>query len=179
MEEVFDDLLRFLFPDADQVYNMERGFEFLDKELSEMYPEPVKPSNTRFADKLVKVFQRNGEENWMLCHIEVQGKTKRKDRQLFADRMFRYFYRIWDKYQKPVSAVAIFTGLDGKKMPDHFKYEYRKTRLHYEYDTISILDFTDEDLEKSDNPFAAVVLRPEHRCRRKGCRTLNCLIGKY
>ncbi|HVW62370.1 MAG TPA: hypothetical protein VHC48_20100 [Puia sp.] len=35
MEEVFADLLRFLFADADQVYNMERGFEYLDKELSE------------------------------------------------------------------------------------------------------------------------------------------------
>ncbi len=31
MEEVFPDLLRFIYPDADEVYNMERGFEFLDK----------------------------------------------------------------------------------------------------------------------------------------------------
>ena len=27
MEEVFPDLLRFIFRDADEVYNMERGFE--------------------------------------------------------------------------------------------------------------------------------------------------------
>lgn len=58
MEEVFDDLLRFIFPDADQFYDMERGFEFLEKELAEMYPEPDKGSDTRFADKLVKVFHR-------------------------------------------------------------------------------------------------------------------------
>jgi len=31
MEEVFPDLLRFIFPDADEVFNMARGFEFLDK----------------------------------------------------------------------------------------------------------------------------------------------------
>lgn len=158
LEEVFDDLLRFIFPDADQVYDLERGFEFMDKELAEMYPEPGKGSATRFADKLVKVFRRDGEEDCILCHIEIQGDTKKKGRPLFAERMVRYFYRIWDKYRKPVSAVAIFTGRDGKKMPDRFEYKYRNTRLLYQYPTISILDFTDEELEKSDNPFAHVIL---------------------
>ena len=93
MEEVFDDLLRFVFPNADLVYNMERGFEFLDKELAEMYPEPDKGSKIRIADKLVKVFTREGKEEWVLCHVEIQGETKSKDRPLFAERMFRYFYR--------------------------------------------------------------------------------------
>ena len=158
LEEVFDDLLRFLFPDADQVYDMERGFEFLEKELAEMQPEPDKKSDTRFADKLVKVFHRNGEEEWVLTHVEIQGETKAEDRPLFGERMFRYFYRIWDRYQKPVSAVAVFTGRDGKKMPGQFEYAYRKTRLLFEYHTLSILDFTDEELEESNNPFAQVVL---------------------
>jgi len=158
MEEVFDDLLRFIFPDADQVYDLDRGFEFLDKELAEMYPEPDKKTETRHADKLVKVFNREGQEEWVLCHIEIQGQTKKKDRPLFADRMVRYFIRIWDRYQKPISAVAVFTGHDGKKMPARFEYEYRKTRLLYEYHTISILDFTDDELEKSNNPFAQVVI---------------------
>jgi hypothetical protein len=37
---VFPDLLRFIYPDADDEYNMERGFEFLDKELAELNPQP-------------------------------------------------------------------------------------------------------------------------------------------
>ena len=57
-----------------------------------------------------------------------------------------------------MSAVAIFTGLDGKKMPDRYTYQYRKTRVLYEYHTLSILDFTDEELKESNNPFALVVL---------------------
>jgi hypothetical protein len=158
MEEVFEDLLRFVFPDADKVYDMERGFEFLDKELAEMRPDPAKRTGTKYADKLVKVFNREGREEWVLCHVEVQGHTKAKERPLFAARMFRYFIRIWDKHQKPVSAVAIFTGSDGKKMPARFEYGYRDTRVWYEFSTVSILDFTDEELEKSDNPFAQVVL---------------------
>lgn len=97
LEEVFDDLLRFVYTGADQVFDMKRGFEFLDKELAEMYPEPGKEGDTRFVDKLVK--------------------------------MFRYFYRIFDRYKKPVTAIAIFTGPDGKRMPDRFAYEFLNTRL--------------------------------------------------
>jgi len=156
LEEVFADLLRFIFPDADQVYDMERGFEYLDKELSEIHPQPDEEKETRFADKLVKVFHRDGEEEWVLVHIEIQGDTSK--RLEFSQRMFEYFYRIRDGQRKPVSAVAIFTGQDGKNMPVRYTYEYRGTRLTYEYLTLSILDFSDEELDKSDNPFAQVVL---------------------
>jgi hypothetical protein len=32
LEEVFDDRLRFVFPDAERVFDFGRGFEFLDGE---------------------------------------------------------------------------------------------------------------------------------------------------
>lgn len=183
MEEVFEDLLRFVFPDTDKVYDMERGFEFLDKELAEMNPDPAKRTGTKYADKLVKVFNRDGQEEWVLCHVEVQGYTKAKERPLFAARMFRYFIRIWDKHQKPVSAVAIFTGSDAKMMPARFEYGYRDTRVRYDFPTVSILDFADEELEKSNNPFAQVVLVArtallEKKMGEKDLLDLKILIAK-
>jgi len=54
--------------------------------------------------------------------------------------------------------VVIFTGLDGKKMPNQFEYAYRGTRLVYQYHSISILDFSNEELANRENPFALVVL---------------------
>jgi len=156
IEEVFDDMLRFIFPDADDIYDMERGFEFLEKELAEMYPEPDKAADTRFADKLVKVFHKDGEEEWVLMHVEIQGDTSRREE--FSERMFRYFYRILDRYRKPVSAIAVFTGQDGKKKPCQFTYAYRTTRIVYEYHTLAILDLTEEELGRSCNPFAQVAL---------------------
>ena len=155
LEEVFDDFLRFIYPDAAVVYDLERGFESLDKELAEMYPEPDKEKDTRFADKLMKVYHRDGVEEWVLLHVEVQGETSKKAE--FAERMFRYFYRILDRHRHPVSAIAIFTGPDGKNMPGEYIYTYRDTRLLYQWKTISILDYTDEDLDNSANPFAQVV----------------------
>jgi hypothetical protein len=87
LEEVFEDFLRFVFPHAESIFDMKKGFIFLDKELSEMYPEPDKDSSTRFVDKLVQVFMRNGKEKYLLVHIEVQGHHDKK----FPERMFNYF----------------------------------------------------------------------------------------
>jgi hypothetical protein len=162
MEEVFPDLLRFIYPDADDEYNMERGFEFLDKELAELNPQPDEEKDSRFADKLVKVFHRNGVEEWVLLHVEVQGDTQ--DRDAFAERMYTYFYRIRDRYSdRLVSALAIFTGENGNRMPGKYSYEYRGTKLTYEYPTVSILDYSDEELDKSSNPFAQVVIAAKMR----------------
>ena len=161
MEEVFSDLLRFIFRDADEVYNMERGFEFLDKELAELNPQPNEEKDSRFADKLVKAYHKDGVEEWVLLHVEIQGDTH--DREAFAERMYTYFYRIRDRYHKPVSALAIFTGLDGQGMSGRYAYVYRGTRLTYEYPTVSILDYSDEELDKSMNPFAQVIVAAKLR----------------
>ncbi len=61
-------------------------------------------------------------------------------------------------YQKPMTAIAIFTGQDGWKMPDRYEYQFLGTSHIYQYNTYRITDATDEELAKSDNPFAQVVL---------------------
>jgi hypothetical protein len=154
LEKVFDDLLRFIFPDAEKELDLRRGFEFLDKELNEMYPHPDRPSQTRFVDKLVKAYRKDGLERWMLVHIEIQGE---KDPH-FARRMFQYYYRILDRYDRPVTAIAIFTGRDSKKMPDRFEDHCMGTHQVYQYNTLRIADYPDEDLSASENPFALVLL---------------------
>ena len=169
LEEVFDDFLRFVFPDADKELNLEAGFEFLDKELGEMYPEPEKNGQTRYVDKLVKVFKHDGRERWILAHIEVQGTHDRE----FPQRMFRYYYKLLDRYGSPVTAIAIFSGADGKRMPNRFEDECLGTQLTYKYNTVSITDYTDEELERSDNPFALVLLIAKKALRKgKGMDTV-------
>ncbi len=157
IEEVFADLLRFIYPDADQKYDMDHGFEFLEKELAELHMVPDEEKDSRFADKLVKVYRRDGVEQRVLLHVEAQGDTS--DRDAFAERMFTYFYRIRDHYPgKKVAAVAIFTGEDGERMPGQCTYEYEDTQLIYRYRTVAVKSFADEDLENSLNPFAQVII---------------------
>ena len=85
-EEAFPDLLRFCFSGADDIFDLDKDLEFLDKELFELFPELKKPGGSRFIDMLVKAFLKGGKEKWILVHIEIQGTNDKH----FAERMFQY-----------------------------------------------------------------------------------------
>jgi hypothetical protein len=55
LEDVFDDFLRFIYEGADTLFDIDRGFEFLDKELEELFPQED-DTNIRYVDKLLKYF---------------------------------------------------------------------------------------------------------------------------
>jgi predicted transposase YdaD len=103
---------------------------------------------------LVKVFTRDGKEEWVLVHVEVQGQYQLD----FARRMFTYFYRILDKYQKPITAYAIFTEAIHKERPNSFQIEFRGTSLLYTFNTYKISRQDEGELRASNNPFAMVIL---------------------
>src|ERR1700755_1822752 len=93
-EEAFPDLLRFYFDSADVIFDMEKQFEFLDKELKELLPDVEENNSSRFVDMLVKTFLKNGKEEWILVHIEIEGGHNHN----FPHRMLQYWYRIYDRY---------------------------------------------------------------------------------
>jgi hypothetical protein len=165
VEEIMVDLLLFVDPEIGKELDLERGFEYLDKELAELYPEPERPANTRIVDKLVKAFLRDGSERWMLLHLEIQGKNDKG----FARRMFEYYIRVFSKHGRPVAAIAVLTGKSGNKMPAAFEDRCLWMRARYEYKTVCITDYTDEELKASMNPFATVMLvAKEELLRFKG-----------
>ena len=154
LEDVFDDFLTFFDPEAEQFYDFNKKFEFLDKELEQVFPPENDEYSPKIIDKLVKVFTRDGKEEWVLVHVEVQGQYQ----QDFARRMFTYFYRILDKYQKPITAYAIFTEAIHKERPNSFQLEFRGTSLLYTFNTYKISRQDEGELQASNNPFAMVIL---------------------
>lgn len=152
--ELFDDFLYFFFPKAAGQLDMERGFTFLDSELVPLSPPEDDQFTNRHADKLVKVFTRKGGGVWKLLHIEIQGYAQEN----FPARMFQCFYRIREKYRRPVSSLAIFADDNKNFHPDRFEQSDRDTHLRYGFNTYKILAQDQEQLEQSDNPFALVVL---------------------
>jgi hypothetical protein len=71
IESLTEDFLRYFFPDYVDLIDFDKGFEFLDTELQKLLP--VNESKKRHADKLIKVWLKNGQEIWFLVHVEVQG----------------------------------------------------------------------------------------------------------
>jgi predicted transposase YdaD len=152
IEDLFDDLLRFLYEKADDKFDFSKGFEFLDKELEDLFPK-IDQEKVRYVDKLVKVYHREKGEQWMLFHIEVQGYNDPE----FRERMFTYYYRIRDKYQRKVTAWAFFTDANKNFHPNQYEDSFLGTCIKYRFNTLKILDQNEGELKNSSNPFSAVI----------------------
>jgi hypothetical protein len=72
--------------------------------------------------------------------------------------MFKYYARIFDRFDRPLTAIAIFTGKDRKKLPSMYVRKYEGAELVYKYNTLCILDYSDRSLAGNRNPFALVML---------------------
>jgi len=154
LEELFEDFLRFFFPEADKRFDFNRGFEFLDKELEQIFPPEEDRFAPRHVDKLVKVHTREGHDVEILLHCEVQGSRQAN----FPERMFRYYARLWDKYPRPIAAIAILTDGNRRFRPACYEQSFLGTSLRYRFICYKVLDQPDAELEKSENPFAMVIL---------------------
>ena len=153
LEDLFDDFLRFFYLNADDIFDMSRGFDFLDKELEDLFPQPEE-EHVRYVDKLIKVWLQNGQEEWILVHIEVQGQSEK----VFSERMFTYYYRIRDKYQRKITAWAILTDKNKSFHPSSFEESFLGTTTVYQFNLYKIIHQNEAALRLSDNPFSIVVL---------------------
>jgi hypothetical protein len=139
---------------AEELFDLERGFEYLDKELEQLFPPEGDQWSPKYVDKLVKVYNKCGQEEWVLIHIEVQGYQDNG----FAERMFTYYYRIWDKHRKSITAFAILTDDCKHYRPCQFDQDCLGTSLCFQFNSFKVLEQSEEELAASDNPFAQVVL---------------------
>ena len=73
----------------------------LDKELQKIVRQAEQ--GRRYVDKLVRVWLKDGREEWLLIHVEIQ--TSRE--QDFSRRMYVYNYRIFDRYNQAVASLAV------------------------------------------------------------------------
>ena len=74
-EDYFAHLLRFIYPNAEQIFDFNREIIFINKELAEIDIDPKQSGGTKNADLLAKVFLLDGTEKWFLLHIEIQAVT--------------------------------------------------------------------------------------------------------
>ena len=101
LERYFKEFMAFFFPVAYAGIDWKKGYEFLDKELQQIVRDAE--LGRRLVDKLVKVYTTEGKETWVVVHVEVQGQ-KETD---FARRMFVYYYRLFDRYNRQVVSLAV------------------------------------------------------------------------
>ena len=150
----FKEFIEFFYPHIAQDIDWSKAPIFLDKELSQITFDAK--TGKRYVDKLVKVWRTNGDETWVLLHIEIQGTPQ----DHFPERMFTYSTLLRERYQLMVVSLAILADDNPNWHPKKFTEELWGCRKTFEFPVIKLLDYKDqwEKLEASDNPFAVVVM---------------------
>ncbi|TBU88680.1 hypothetical protein DNJ95_17865 [Stutzerimonas kirkiae] len=153
LEVFFQPFLQLLFPDIEALVDWRQPPLFLDKELQKITGDAE--SGRRYVDKLARVLLLDGEERWLLVHTEVQGTPERD----FAERMYRYYSRIRERYRLAVISLAVLTDTDRGFRPERFPCHFAGSGVTFRFRTCKLLDFQ-ADMDKllhSDNPFALLV----------------------
>ena len=168
LERYFSEFIAFFFPQAHREIEWSRGFEFLDTELQQVVRDAE--LGRRLVDKLVKIYRSSGEEAWVLIHIEVQSQEEAD----FAERMYVYHYRIYDRYKRSVASLAVLGDESAHWRPHQFNQELFGCEVQFKFPVVKLLDYQQQwsALESSRNPFATVFmahLKPqETRDERNG-----------
>jgi hypothetical protein len=154
LEVYFRAFLALFFPPIHADIDWSRGYEMLDKELQRIVPQAAR--GRRYVDKLVKVWRKDGRETWVLIHVEVQTQQDPD----FPQRMYGYNTRIADRYNRTVVSLAVLADDDPAWRPEHHAEELWGWSVRMGWPAVKLLDYAEreEELERSQNPFAKVVL---------------------
>ena len=149
IEHYFEEFMTFYFPDAYAQIDWSREHVFLDQELRAVVQDAE--LGTRFVDRLVRVTELCGNESWIYIHIEVQG-TKQPE---FAERMFVYNYRIFDRYKRPVASLAVLADENKQWKPTSYGFAVLGCRHTLEFPVAKLTDYEDklDELLASNNAF--------------------------
>ena len=132
----------------------EKGHEFLDNELRSITHDAE--IGIRYVDKLARVWRVDSKEEWVLIHVEVQtGREK-----AFAERMYVYNNRIYDKYRKRVVSFAVLADDSASWRPDRFGYRLWGCEVSLRYPVAKLIDWRsrEKELLEAENIFGAVTL---------------------
>lgn len=154
LENRFPEFMALLFPAIHAEVDWRRDQIFLDKELQQVVQDAE--SGRRHADKLVKVWARDGSETWVLIHVEIQGEAERA----FAERMYVYHYRLFDRYRVDVVSLGVLTDMTAGFRPAGFRWSRWGCAIEFRFPCVKLLDWQARwpELEASENVFALVVM---------------------
>lgn len=152
---LFEAFVAFFAPELAEEIDWSRKPQFLDKELRRI-AKGFGRRRRSTADFLVQVWRRDGLEQWLIIHIELQAQ---KDLD-FAERMFLYNVRAYDLYRRPVISLAVLADSDFDWRPDRFEYGQVSSRTSLHYSPVKLLDYRERqaELEADSNPFGLAVL---------------------
>ena len=151
LERFLPDFLSLAFPSLHAEIDWSHPFRFLDTELREVVRDAE--AGCVRADKLVEVRRRDGTGEWILVHAEVQAQ---RDDSL-AERMFRYYYRILDRFQRPVVSAAVLADPHPSWKPSVYERKECGCELLFRFPICKLAELDLTPWLDAGNPVARVI----------------------
>ncbi len=154
LDRHFAGFLKFFFPALHAAIDWSRQPVFLDKELPKLGPRHLR--GQRLADKLAKVWRKDGQPLFVILHSEIQGQPRTD----FNERMYVYNYRIADRHNCPVVSLGIVTGSAGKLAVGRYENALWGCRTLFEFPVVKLSAWRGRETEllASGDPSALIVL---------------------
>ena len=145
-------LIQLTHPELYHLIDWERGVRFLDTELQKI--APASRTGRQTVDKLAQVYLRNGDDQWILVHVEAQARPEAN----FEERMYTYHVRLWLHYRRIVVSIALLADKNPNWRPYRYEQSLAGCRLRFEFHSVKLLDFDERQLLTDENPCALLLL---------------------
>jgi hypothetical protein len=129
--------------------------------LLDEYFTDIPLGDRRLLDCVARVSLRDGDEKYVLVHVEFEASRKEPD---FARRFFRCFCQLFLRYDTEIVPVAVFSDDAIWKVPVPDHYEVRlptKTVLRFDYYLIKLKHLDYGRYVNSANPLAYALMVSE------------------
>ncbi|KQW97030.1 hypothetical protein ASC94_09520 [Massilia sp. Root418] len=160
----FREFMAFFFPQAHDAIDWRQPHSFLDQELAQVVRDAG--LGRRRLDKLVQVAGRDGAAGLLYIHIEIQRSREKG----FAERIFTYHYRIYDRFRSPVSTLVILADPHPGWRPDSYRYDMCRCETSIIFPVAKLLDYWPrlDRLLASPNAFALLTAAHLMTLRTRG-----------
>jgi hypothetical protein len=165
IERFFYHLLKRALPELYEKADRTVPPRFLDKEFRDILntADPEIHNSPHFADFVLEVPLKNGVAEWVLVHIEAQGRGGGN----LAVRMYTYKSLIFVHYQREPVALAIITGKRPANEPAYYSHSGFGMESVYRYNNLILLELDDNELLASDNPIDLVLYAAKFALKTK------------
>jgi hypothetical protein len=129
---------------------------FLEQELQKITLDLGERSNR--TDLLVRVKLKNGSNELVLCHLEIQGKGGND----LTIRMYRYKQMIYLQYGEEPIGVAVITAPRPHGEKTSYTWEKFGVRVAYDYLNVPVIKLEDAVLLAEDNRIGLILYAQQY-----------------
>ena len=150
---LFKSGLDFFYNELFVLVDFTKPVEFIESKLTNL--DVGDHNNYKNVDKLIKCSLLDGNEQHILLHIEIEANNPYN----IAQRMFIYYCALKLKFPKlEIQALIIYLGEENPINWHLYHYKFILLEITYKCKYFNIVDVKEDDLLKSNNPFAYIVL---------------------